>query len=48
MYLELGADVFRQQPDRASLDDLKVPRAEDLHGQHAVRLVDPEALTKRL
>lgn len=48
MYLELGADILRHEPDRGFLYDLKVPGAEDLHGQDTVRLVDSEALTKRL
>lgn len=48
MYLELDADILRHQFDGRFFDDLKVPGAEDLHGQDTVRFVDSEALTKRL
>lgn len=47
-HLELCADILRHESNGGFLDDLEVPRAEDLHGQDAVRLVDAEALAKRL
>lgn len=48
VYLELSADILRQELDRRFPGDLEVPGAEDLHGQDAMRFVDSEALTKRL
>lgn len=48
IYLELYTDILRHELDRGLLNDLEVPRAEDLHGQDAMRLVDSEALAKRL
>lgn len=47
-YLELSADILRHYFDRRLPNDFEVPGAEDLHGQDAVRLVNPEAPTKRL
>lgn len=47
-HLELCADILRHESNGGFLDDLEVPRAEDLHGQDAVRLVDAEALAERL
>lgn len=48
VYLQLCAVVFRHELHRALLDDLKVPRAEDLHGQDAIRFVDSKTATERL
>lgn len=45
-YLELCADILGHESHRGFLDDLEVPRAEDLDGQDAVRLVNAEALAK--
>lgn len=47
-YLKLDADILRHESDRCFLNDLKVPGAEDLNCQDTVRLVNSEALTKRL
>lgn len=47
-YLKLDVDILRHESDRGFLNDLKVPGAEDLNCQDTVRLVDSEALTKRL